>query len=87
MLYWRFLLYWLGEPQKTPEQEEWARKNAKLNAEKEKYNGFKYTCPMCGSHKIRTVGAASRMAGVFTLGLASKRTGRLYQCDDCNYTW
>lgn len=67
----------------TPED----KKRAELEAEKEKYNDLKYTCPMCGSHRIKTIGAGSRMAGMPTLGLASKNLGKLYHCDDCDYSW
>ena len=52
-----------------------------------KYNSFKFTCPMCGGHKIKNVGTAKKLAGVATVGLASKNIGKNYQCDDCGYKW
>ena len=52
-----------------------------------KYNSFKYTCPMCGGHKVKNIGTAKKLAGVATVGLASKNIGKNYQCDDCGYKW
>ena len=67
----------------TPEDNERAKKQTEMA----KYNNLKYTCPMCGSHKIKTIGTGKKMAGVATVGLASKNIGKNYQCDDCNYIW
>lgn len=67
----------------TPEDKERAKKQTEMA----KYNNLKYTCPMCGSHKIKTIGTGKKMAGVATVGLASKNIGKNYQCDDCNYIW
>ena len=80
-------LFWLGEPVKTPEEERREKQQAKERADREKYNGFKYTCPMCGSHKVKNIGTGKKLAGVATVGLASKSIGKNYQCDDCNYRW
>lgn len=52
-----------------------------------KYNSFKYTCPMCGGHRVKNIGTAKKLAGVATVGLASKNIGKNYQCDDCGYKW
>lgn len=67
----------------TPEDKERAKKRAEMA----KYNNLKYTCPMCGSHKIKTIGTGKKMAGVAAAGLASRNLGKNYQCDDCNYVW
>lgn len=82
-----YVLFWMGQPAKTPEEERREKQRAKACAEREKYNGFKYTCPMCGSHKVKNIGAGRKLAGVATLGLASKSIGRNYQCNHCNYRW
>lgn len=52
-----------------------------------KYNSFKCTCPMCGGHRVENIGTAKKLAGVATVGLASKNIGKNYQCDDCGYRW
>lgn len=52
-----------------------------------KYNSFKYTCPMCGGHRVKNIGTAKKLAGVVTVGLASKNIGKNYQCGDCGYKW
>lgn len=82
-----YVLFWMGQPAKTPEEERREKQQAKASAEREKYNGFKYTCPMCGGHKVKNIGTAKKLAGVATVGLASKNIGKNYQCDDCGYKW
>ncbi len=72
-----------AETLSTPE----GRREFKENSDREKYNDFKYTCPMCGSHKIKTIGAGKKAVGVLTIGLASKNIGKNYQCADCQYKW
>lgn len=52
-----------------------------------RYNNYKYTCPMCGGHRIKTIGTGRKMASAVTLGVAGRSLGRNYQCDDCNYRW
>ena len=54
---------------------------------KVRYNGYKYTCPMCGSHDVKTIGTAKKLGGVAAVGLASSNIGKCYQCDSCNYKW
>lgn len=73
----------IAETLSTPE----GRKEFKENSDREKFNGYKYTCPMCGSHRIKTIGAGKKVAGVLTIGLASKNIGKNYQCTDCQYRW
>lgn len=73
----------IAETLSTPE----GRKEFKENSDREKFNGYKYTCPMCGSHRIKTIGAGKKVAGVLTIGLASKNIGKNYQCSDCQYRW
>lgn len=81
------VLFWMGRPVKTPEEERREKQQAKASAEREKYNGFKYTCPMCGSHRVKNIGTGKKLVGVATVGLASKSIGKNYQCDHCNYRW
>lgn len=52
-----------------------------------KYNYYKYTCPMCGGHRIKTIGTGRKLASAATLGVAGRSLGKNYQCDDCNYRW
>ena len=77
----------MGQPVKTPEEERREKQRAKASAEREKYNGFKYTCPMCGSRKVKNIGTGKKLVGVATAGLASTSIGKNYQCDHCNYRW
>lgn len=55
--------------------------------EKAKYNGLKYTCPMCGSHKIKNISTSNRGVSVAMFGASSGKIGKLYECDDCKYKW
>lgn len=71
----------------TPsERAEYYRKERE-SQDKAKYNGLKYTCPMCGSHKIKTISKTSRGTSVALFGGGSDKIGRLYECDDCKYKW
>ena len=71
----------------TPsEKAEYFRKQKEAQ-DKAKYNGLKYTCPMCKSHKIKTISKTSRGTSVALFGGGSDKIGRLYECDDCKYKW
>lgn len=62
-------------------------KEVKQNWDKEKYNDYKFTCPMCGSKKVKKIGTMNRAASVATVGLASSKIGKQYECDDCKHKW
>lgn len=62
-------------------------KEVKQNWDKEKYNGYKFTCPMCGSHKVKKIGTMNRATSVAVAGLASSKIGKQYECDDCQHKW
>lgn len=62
-------------------------KEVKQNWDKEKYNDYKFTCPMCGSKKIKKIGTMSRATSVAIVGLASSKIGKQYECDDCKHKW
>lgn len=53
----------------------------------EKYNCYKFTCPMCGSKKVKKIGTINRAASVAAVGLASSKIGKQYECDDCKHKW
>ena len=55
--------------------------------ENDKYNNFMYTCPMCGSKKIKTIKTGSKMASIAITGLASNKIGKNYECDNFQYKW
>ena len=57
-----------AETLSTPE----GRKELKENFDRDKFNGYKYTCPMCGSNRIKTIGAGKKVAGALTIGLLEK---------------
>lgn len=44
-------------------------------------------CPTCGSTNVEPISTTRKLAGVFTLGLASKSVGKSYRCKNCNYYW
>ena len=62
-------------------------KEVKQNWDREKYNDYKFTCPMCGSKKVKKIGTMNRAASVATVGLASSKIGKQYECDDCKHKW
>ena len=62
-------------------------KEVKQNWDKEKYNDYKFTCPMCGSKKVKRIGTINRATSVATVGLASSKIGKQYECDDCKHKW
>lgn len=62
-------------------------KEVKQNWDKEKYNDYKFTCPMCGSHKVKKIGTMNRAASVAVAGLASSKIGKQYECDECQHKW
>lgn len=68
------------------EQAEYRRKQRE-NQDKAKYNGLKYTCPMCGSHKIKNITTTDRGISVALFGASSGKIAKLYECDDCKYKW
>ena len=53
----------------------------------EKYNYYKFTCPMCGSKKVKKIGTVNRAASVAAVGLASSKIGKQYECDACKHKW
>ena len=85
-----FVLYGVCElisPDESPLISIEATTEGEEKEKSKKYNAFKYTCPMCGGHRIKNVGTAKKLARVATVGLASKNIGKNYQCDDCGYRW
>jgi len=59
----------------------------KKNWDKEKYNNYQFTCPMCGSKKVKKISNMNRSVSVATMGLASSKIGKQYECDDCKHKW
>lgn len=57
------------------------------NHKKEKYNDYQYTCPQCGSKKVKKIGTLNRSFSVYLFGLASSKIGKQYHCDNCNHKW
>ena len=57
------------------------------NHKREKYNYYKYTCPMCGSKKVKTIGTLNRGFSIYLFGLASSKIGKQYHCDNCKHKW
>lgn len=63
------------------------RKAQREREEKAKYNNLMYTCPMCGSKKIKTISTTNRGISVAMFGASSGKIGKCYECDDCKYKW
>ena len=82
-----FISMSISSSSETPEERKQSQAAQQAYINREKYNGLKYTCPMCGSHKIKNIGTAKKVGGVLAVGLASQNVGKNYQCDDCNYKW
>lgn len=81
----------LGESQMS--EEGWAdfqkavNEESERKKEKKKYNDYMFTCPMCGSKKVRRIGTANRAASIAVTGLASGKIGKQYECDNCRHKW
>ena len=52
-----------------------------------KYNNYRYTCPNCGSKKVKLIGTMNRAFSIHLFGLASSKIGKQYHCDDCKHNW
>ena len=70
-------------------KEGWAnfQKAVHEEEEKKKYNDYMFSCPMCGSKKVRRIGTVNRAASVAVTGLASGKIGKQYECDNCHHKW
>lgn len=44
-------------------------------------------CPNCGGRNTARISTANRVVSVATIGLASSKIGKQYQCYDCKHKW
>lgn len=44
-------------------------------------------CPICGSTNIRRISTLNRGMSVATVGLASSKIGKQYECKNCKHKW
>ena len=44
-------------------------------------------CPLCNSTRIRHISTVSRAISVATVGMASGKIGKQFECLDCQYKW
>ena len=44
-------------------------------------------CPVCGSTRTERISTVGRAASIATLGLASSKIGKQYQCNNCKHKW
>lgn len=44
-------------------------------------------CPVCNSVNIKKISTIGRIASIATLGLASSKIGKQYQCNKCGHKW
>ena len=71
----------------TPGERQQYFKEQKESSEKSKYNNYMFTCPMCGSKKVIKITNADRAVSVATLGMASGKIGKQYECSNCKHRW
>lgn len=45
------------------------------------------TCPICGSHNTERISTLNRTVSIATIGLASSKIGKQYQCKNCKHKW
>lgn len=45
------------------------------------------TCPLCGSNNTERISTLSKAISVGTIGLASSKIGKQYQCKNCKHKW
>lgn len=61
-------------------------KKIAINAEVEKWLK-RIKCPKCGSDDIKSISTLNRAISVSTVGLASNKIGKQYQCRKCKNIW
>ena len=44
-------------------------------------------CPVCGSTNTERISTLNRTVSIATLGLASSKIGKQYQCKNCKHKW
>ena len=44
-------------------------------------------CPICGSTNVKRISDLSRTVSVATLGIASSKIGKQYECNKCKHKW
>jgi len=65
-----------------------AEADARLKAQKEARHAYDHPeCPMCKSHNTRRISTANRAVSVATVGLASSKIGKQYECFNCKHKW
>lgn len=63
------------------------KESQKQAEEAKKYHNYIFTCPVCNSHRVRKISDADRAISVATLGVASSKIGKQYECDNCDHKW
>lgn len=51
------------------------------------YSNSSSKCPTCSSTNIRKINGVERMVSTGFFGLASKKIGKSFKCNNCDYTW
>lgn len=65
-------------------------KNPTTGFENISANGFSYigvSCPICHSANVKRISTANRVISIGTVGLASGKIGKQYQCKNCKHMW
>lgn len=71
---------------KTKKEIEQINKTQKEQKEHQELHGG-YKCPNCGEHAGHEISTMKKVISVGTLGLASDKIGKNYECKNCGYKW
>ena len=63
------------------------QKKAEEERKKQQWKYEHPECPICKSHNTRRITTASRAVSVATVGLASSKIGKQYECLTCKHKW
>ena len=50
-------------------------------------NNNQLKCPICGSTNVNRISTLDRTVSVATVGLASSKIGKQYECKKCKHKW
>lgn len=69
------------------EQDELQKRLEAERAAKMKQQANMPKCPVCGSTNISKISTLNRSVSVATVGLASSKIGKQYECKNCKHKW
>lgn len=69
------------------EQDEFQKRLEAERAQKIKQQANMPKCPVCGSTNVGKISTLNRSVSVATVGLASSKIGKQYECKNCKHKW